>query len=161
MIGRVFTDWGKVPDLRRAHGMCSPNLDQLRAALTRRWRMKPLGCYGARNIAGTAVPSTHSWGAAIDLGYDPDQRDVVEHDVIAYLIAWSGEWNLSALHDYRGCRIWRAGRTADESEACTLWWKAQKRSGHGMGQSWANWLHLETTEAGWSDDRWEAERGIR
>jgi hypothetical protein len=107
------------------------------------------------------VPSVHSWGAAIDLGYPPELRPVVETDVMAYLIAWSDEWNLSAIHDYVGSRIWRAGRTADEADCCTLWWKAQKRSAGGMGHSWANWLHLEVTEAGWDDDRTEQERGIR
>lgn len=161
MIGTDFTSWASVPDARSRFTRCSPNLDQLRAAMTRRWRMKSLGCYGPRPIAGTSVPSNHSYGAAVDMGYDPAQRELVEHEVLAYLIAWSDEWHLGAIHDYRASRIWRAGRTADEGECCTLWWKAQRRASSGMGQSWANWLHLETTEAGWDDDRWESERGIR
>lgn len=161
MIGTDYTTWSSVPDVRARFTRCSPNLDALRDTMRRRWQMKSLGCYGPRPIAGTSVPSNHSYGAAIDMGYEPEQRRQVETDVLAYLIAWSDEWHLGAIHDYRASRIWRAGRTRNESDACSLWWRAQKRAASGMGQSWANWLHLETTLDGWDDDRLEGERGIR
>jgi hypothetical protein len=152
VIGREFTDWQapKHPD----HASCSPNLRALLDELRRRWPFFVNdGCFGARPIRGSqVVPSSHTYGAAIDVAYPSDVDDVVAREVAPWLVARSFETNVDAIHDYRRCRIWRAGRTALESDACSSWWKAQRPSPvTGMGQPWAHHLHQEVTAAGWAD----------
>lgn len=140
-------------------GRCSPALVALRNDLEVRWLTTNLGCYGPRPIRGATAPSTHSWGAAIDLGLalsPPQARE----EICAYLVAWSAEWGVQAVHDYLGCRIWRAGRTPNAADACTLWWRAQRRSTNGMGQPWANWLHIEVLADRWSNGQSAQQRGI-
>lgn len=141
---------------------CSPNLNAVLLELQRRWpSFTNLGCYGRRPIRGsTTVPSTHSWGAAVDVGYPPEADPMVAAEVCGFLVGRSGEMHISAVHDYRRSRIWHAGRTPDVDDACASWWKAQRPSSStGMGQPWCNHLHLEVTEPGWWDatpvqDRW-------
>jgi hypothetical protein len=133
---------------------CSPNLMLVLLELQRRWPwMSNDGCYGKRPIRGsTSVPSTHSYGAAIDVSYPPANDDVIASQVVGFLVGRSEELGLDAVHDYRRCRIWRAGRTASTADACSLWWKAQRPDPvTGMGQTWANHLHLETAPSRWSD----------
>jgi hypothetical protein len=142
---------------------CSPNLRCVQNILTTRWPFfTDLGCSGARPIRGSAtVPSTHTYGAALDLGYDASDDPVVGSDVAAFLVGWSLELGVQMIGDYRRCRIWRAGRTPHLEDACTGWWKAQRPSGTtGMGQVWANHLHIETTPAMWSTFENEEQRGI-
>lgn len=116
--------------------------------------MVNMGCYGARPIRGSdTIPSSHTFGAAIDVGYPAEQDDAIAAQVAPWIVARSFEANIDAIHDYRRCRIWRAGRTSSIDEACTEWWKAQRPSKvTGMGQVWANHLHLEVTADGWGDD---------
>lgn len=143
---------------------CSPNLKAIQRELNVRWKASNMGCYGSRPIRGsTTVPSTHSWGAAIDVGFTPAQYDAGDvANMCGFLVGWSQELGLSALHDYRGCRIWHAGRTSSLDDACSSWWKAQRASSvTGMGQKWANHLHLEVTPASWGDARGLAERGVQ
>lgn len=84
----------------------------------------------------------------------------VREQLIGYLVGWSAEWGISAIHDYVGQRIWRAGRTPDVTEACSGWWRAQKPDASGMGQAWAKWVHVEVSERAWGDVRPERDRGI-
>lgn len=152
MIGTVFTDW-QLPSAP-SHASCSPNLRSMLDELRRRWPwFVNDGCYGVRPIRGsTTIRSSHSSGAAIDVAYPADMDALIATDVAPWIVARSYETNIDAIHDYRRCRIWRAGRTADVSGACDSWWKAQRPSPiTGMGQSWANHLHLEVTAAGWAD----------
>lgn len=152
MIGDRFFDW-QAPHPPE-HTSCSPNLRSLLDELRRRWPwMTNEGCYGARPIRGsTVIPSSHSWGAAIDVGYPPENDPQVAAEVAPWLVARSFEANVDAIHDYRRCRIWRAGRTPATSDACSTWWRAQRSSSAtGMGQTWANHLHLEVTADGWAD----------
>lgn len=116
--------------------------------------MTDLGCFATRPIRGsTTVPSTHSFGAALDLGYPPGEDEVIGSHVAGFLVAWSDELGVDAIHDYRRCRIWHAGRTPVLDEACTLWWRAQRRNRvTGMGQSWANHLHIEVHPLRWGDE---------
>lgn len=152
-IAHRFYDWsGGAPD--GLGGRCSPRLLLVRRELADRWPFfVNLGCFGKRPIRGsTTVPSTHSWGAALDLGYPPDEDPVIRDHVAGFLVAWSEELGLDLIGDYRRCRIWRAGRTPDMSDACTVWWKAQRPSSvTGMGQPWANHLHLEVHPSRWGD----------
>lgn len=159
-FGIESTNWQSIrPPSGR--NRCSPNLRVVLAEVIRRWpSMTDLGCYGARPIRGGSAPSSHSYGAAIDIGYPPSFDPTVAAQVLPFLVARSEELHLGALHDYRRCRIWHAGRTPDPRDACTAWWKAQRPStATGMGQSWCNHIHLEVTADGWSDqapihERW-------
>lgn len=160
-VGENFHDYQRSPDPTGIGGRCSPGLIQLSTALKRRWDMRSLGCYGVRPIRGGSSPSSHSTGSAVDLSFLPERRAQMDVQVLGYLIAWSNEWGIQAVHDYRGQRIWRAGRTGNIADCCSLWWKAQRKSSNGMGQSWANWYHIEVHPDRWGDVRTESERSIQ
>jgi hypothetical protein len=118
-----------------------------------------LGCFGPRAIRGGELPSTHSYGAAVDVNYG--DAHAPEHvQLCGYLVAWSEEWGIQAIHDYVECRIWRAGRTTNPAEACSKWWRAQRPDSNGMGSEWAHWLHVEVRPDRWADYRTEAQRNI-
>jgi len=155
-----FVNWGASTIPLATHQGCSPALHQLRRHLAEVHRMYFLGCAVGRPIRGGSLPSAHSWGAALDMGYAGTQREQVARELVVELVAYSSEWGLQAIHDYVGSRIWRAGRTPDESEACTKWWKAQKPDGNGMGSPGSRWLHLEVTPEGWNDSRSARQRGV-
>lgn len=148
-----------------AHGgKCSPNLLSLQQTMAEKYPslFVGLGCWGVRAIRGGIAPSTHTFGAAIDFGYRASADPVQVADIaIPFMIAWSKELGIQAIHDYRRCRIWRAGRTHHLEDACSLWWRAQRRSGiTGMGQVWANHLHVETPPEEWSNALGWRDRGI-
>jgi hypothetical protein len=153
MIQAHFDDWQTEPP-PAAHSASSPNLLLVLGELQRRWPFFfNLGCYGVRPVRGGTVPSSHCYGAAIDCGYTTDDDPLIASLVAPWLVARSGELHVDAIHDYRRSRIWRAERTPDAGEACTTWWKAQRPdTSTGMGQSWANHLHLECTVLGWADE---------
>lgn len=159
-INQVFHNYQQSPPPAEVGGRCSPALRQLEVALHSRWQTHQLGCYGPRPISGGTLPSSHSYGAAADVGYDRSTIVDPLPQLCAYLIAWSNEWQIQAVHDYVGCRIWRAGRTRNPADACTTWWRAQRPDGNGMGKAWARWLHIEVTPSGWFDGRSELDRGV-
>ena len=152
MFATKFDNWQASPAPGR-HSTCSPNLRALLHYCANNWPgITSLGCFGVRAVRGGDSPSSHSNGAAIDLGYPAGMLPMIRNEVIPFLIARSDELHVQAVHDYRSGRIWRAGRTPHTEDACGAWWKAQKHSiATGMGQPWANHLHVETTEAGWTD----------
>lgn len=168
----TFDNWQTNPPAH--HGTCSANLRLVAAELQRRFGVHAnhelagarlitnLGCYGRRPVRGGGAISSHSYGAAIDVGYPADlDVEVVQGQMIPFLVAWSLELHVQAIHDYRRCRIWRAGRTPHEGDACDGWWKAQRRDATtGMGQPWANHLHIETSGHGWPDATPIADRGV-
>lgn len=158
-IATAFHDYQHKPVTQCIGGKCSPALLSLRLELEKRWHVTSLGCYGPRSVRGSTSPSTHTWGAAIDLSYGVlGQREVA--NMCGFLVAWSSEWGVQAIHDYRAARIWRAGRTTNPADACSLWWRAQRRDSSGMGQLWATWLHIEVHPDRWSDGRSALDRGI-
>lgn len=140
--------------------VCSPALVSLRNEVREKYGLVSLGCHGVRPVRGGTAPSVHSWGAAIDLSYRGLGRAGIVGDVLPWLVGWSGEWGIQAIHDYVGSRIWHAGRTATTDDACDRWWRAQRRDASGMGQSWGDWLHVEVHPNGWGDGRSAAERGV-
>ena len=153
MIGTEYTDWQQLGN-PEGHHSCSPNLVLVLGELQRRWPgMSNMGCYGVRMIRGSTVtPSSHGYGAAIDVGYLPAADPLVAEMVAPWLVARSDELHIGAIHDYRRSRIWHAGRTAEMGDACSVWWRAQRPSNAtGMGAVWANHLHLEVTREGWDD----------
>jgi hypothetical protein len=76
-------------------------------------------------------------------------RLVLENDVLPWLIAHSSELNIQAIHDYAGGRIWRSNRGDGQG----AYWKPQPTDSGGMGQAWAQWIHIEVHEDGWADAR--------
>ena len=160
MIGHRFDDWAAIGAGPTVWNRCSPNLGRIREVLTASHGYHSLGCYARRPIRTGEKPSTHSYGAAIDLAYVPEERDELLEVVIVWLVAFSFELELQAIHDYRGSRIWRAGRTPREMDACEGWWKAQRTDSGGMGQPWASWIHLETTKGGWGNATPVLDRGV-
>lgn len=129
---------------------CSPNLTTLKNHLISVWGGKSLGCHVDRNIVGGSRVSTHSYGAALDWSYGGN-RVKTTIVTIPWLIQNSAELGIDAIHDYVGDRIWRAGRTSDIRDAHSLWWKDQNGAGSQMGESWATWLHIETTKDSFSN----------
>lgn len=128
---------GKPPYNREA-----PNLQQLRYYLVDTVGGQPVGIYGVRPVRGGASPSTHAYGAALDWRYQNVSNTDKWHDVanplavIEWLIANYAVLGVQMIVDYVRCRVWKADRLA---------WKQQTPSTHGMGQRWAQWLHIETT----------------
>jgi len=57
------------------------------------------------------------------------------------------------IHDYVGCRIWKAKRAGDANGG-----RKTQPEGQQMGKPWALWLHIEAGEWGWSDGRQVVER---
>jgi hypothetical protein len=76
-------------------------------------------------------------------------RLVLENDVLPWLIDNSEQLNLQAIHDYAGGRIWRSNR----GDGLGAYWKPQPADSGGMGQPWAQWIHLEVHADGWADAR--------
>lgn len=150
-INTVWYDWARsgIDPLSPAWNSCSPNLGQVRGYLDAEvGRGDNLGCHGDRPIRDGVAPSTHSWGAAQDWRYPLGLKE----RALEILIAYSKELHIQQIHDYVGCRIWRAGRTPNIEDAYTLWWRPQTPNpNNGMGQAWATYLHIETTRAGYHD----------
>lgn len=154
-VAQEFYNWVlHQPEQDPTYDRCSPNLIALRYETTRLFHMTDNGCYVERDIRGGSSPSAHSHGAANDRNYP--NRDLAIQQIIPWLIANSHELGLQAIHDYFGCRIWRAGRIGDPY---TDWWRAQTPSSKtGMGQSWALYFHLETNRTQWGNSTPIAER---
>lgn len=156
-IARAFFDYQREVPTGRFQS-CAPGLVSLHRALSERFDMNSLGCFGVRPIRLGEFPSTHSYGAAIDLSYRAAGRSAALEQIVPYLIGWSAEWGIQAVHDYVGSRIWRAARTPDVSEACDRWWRAQRPDSAGMGQPWADYFHIEIHPTRWADNRTEFQR---
>lgn len=161
MFGTSFDNWQAFPP-PATHNSCSPNLLCILIDLQNRWPgLTNLGCFQQRPVRGGTAPSSHWFGAALDVGFPPGMNTVIRDQVCPFLVARSLELNLQAIHDYRRSRIWRAGRTPNEADACSAWWRIQRGSSiTGMGQAWCNHLHLEVTASGWAYDtpveyRWD------
>lgn len=145
-----FTNWQAKGDA--AHDLfptCSPNLVLIGAELKARYGTANLGCKGVRtNRAGTS-DSTHSFGAAKDESFRlvpaTDKRRVML-EAIEWLKQNSKELGIQAIHDYLGSRIWRSNRDAN---VYPDGWKIQAKDASGMGQTWADWIHVEVHERGW------------
>lgn len=152
-INTQFHNWQQhLPPDDPRFNRCSPNLSLLGTYLGKRFGMTDLGCYGERDVRGGELPSSHSHGAAIDRRYGDGKRVLALTQIIPFLINWSKELHVQAIHDYFGCRIWRAGRTPNTSDAHSDWWRPQTPNpATGMGQAWALYLHIETDLNGWSD----------
>jgi hypothetical protein len=158
-----FYNWQQSPldPLVARWNVCSPNLIQIRDYLVRCWGGQNLGCHQDRSIVGGASKSSHSYGAALDWGWDVTAhrgpgRHTLDATILPFLINNSKELGVQALHDYQKSRIWRpmgfSGRPADGDG-----WKLQP-AGSQMGQDWARWIHVETHLDEWPEIRSVDER---
>lgn len=129
---------------------CSPDLRLIVDSLLANHGGQDLGCYGPMPVGATYIRS-HYHGAAIDYRYaDPGPGlDVGQNVILPFLIDFSDELGIEAIHDYYNRRIWRCARTPNAADAHTLWWKEQPIDDH-MGQAWAKYFHLEVTKEQWA-----------
>lgn len=149
---RSGLDWDAPP-----YEQDSPNLRALLRFLDEQFGQGlNLGIHYDRSIrAGTTI-STHAYGAAADWRYENPGpgRAVLLADILPFLINWSKELGISAIHDYVGNRVWHAGRTPNVADAHGAWWRTQTGSSDpNMGKPWAQWIHIEVHRDAWADGR--------
>jgi hypothetical protein len=117
----------------------SPNLVGLCDWLIKRWGGTKVGLYQRRPVRGGEVPSSHTFGAAVDWRYRL-RKDAEE--VMKVLVRHHDKLGVQVIIDYVGCRQWIVGSG----------WKPLKPSKvKGFGESWAKWLHIETTRKAWNN----------
>jgi hypothetical protein len=117
----------------------SPNLLGLTDWLIKRWGGTKIGLYQRRPVRGGSVPSSHTFGAAVDWRYRL-RKDAEE--VMKVLVRHHDKLGVQVIIDYVGCRQWIVGSG----------WKPLKPSKvKGFGEPWAKWLHIETTKADWNN----------
>lgn len=116
----------------------SPNLVELCDWLIKRWGGTKIGLFQKRPVRGGDVPSSHTFGAALDWRYRL-RKDAEE--VMKTLVRHNAKLGIQVIIDYVGCRQWIVG----------VGWKPLKpNSVKGFGEPWAKWLHIETTKESWS-----------
>lgn len=112
-----------------------------------------------RPVRGGTAVSSHR-GAAFDWRYNNPGpgRDYMLTRVLPFLLNFSYELNIQQVHDYWGCRVWKASRVVGGNP--DTGWLHQTPGSHSgmMGQSWAAWLHIEAGTWGWYDGRSVTER---
>ncbi len=156
-----FTSWQAKANASKLtkYNYLSPNLESIRNHLATNFGGTDIGGYLVRNIRGGGFLSSHAFGAAQDISFREAGRDRM-HAAIAFLVANSAELGVQAIHDYSGPGltgnddrgyIWRTSRSSASDEK--IGWKKQRRSSGGMGQTWADWIHVEVCEPAWFDGR--------
>lgn len=128
------SDWNQAP-----FNDCSPNLVQINHYLSQTFGGHSLGCHNDRVIAGSSSMSSHAWGAALDFLPDGGSAEALS-SVAPFLIQWSHELSINAIHDYVHQLIWKPGPQ-------TGWVHAS------IGSQGGQWLHIETSPSGWADAR--------
>lgn len=154
----AFTDWARMPaDTLRRYNRSSPNLVAIRNDFRTRFPgVVSVGIYGVRDQRGAAgTPSVHSWGSAMNLSYRGPGRAMADA-AIAFLLEHHQALGVQAIHDYMRGRIWRVFRPA--SAGGPGWKQQPSNPRNGMGQPWADWIHIEVNEGSWADGRSVAER---
>jgi len=133
----------------------APNANtQMRDYLVQRWGGMDLGGYGERSIREGTSLSTHAFDAARDWRYENPGPglNVLDTEIVPFLISTSKETGLQAIHHYRRCIIWRPPGTSGRPVGGDGW-KVQTSQKSGMGQAWALWIHLEFLPEAMSDPR--------
>lgn len=124
----------------------SPNLDAVCDEIGKLFGGYSLGGFYVRQVRGGGAWSSHAFGSARDWRIeDAGMRSLA----MAWLIQHYEKLGIQAIHDYFGCRIWRANRYPDQP--AETWWRAQTPKSTGMGQSWALYLHIETDPGNWGN----------
>lgn len=124
----------KSPD-ETSFSKASPNLEQLAAYLKRVYGLRNLGIYNKRPIRGGTSWSSHAYGAALDAGYL--NQDVLEAQILPWLIEQSKKLGIQRIHHYRKKQIWTAG-------------KGWENKSPGEGDAW---IHIEVHPDAWADAR--------
>lgn len=136
-----YYDWQKGTKVDRVRfRSASPNLVTIKDYLLKRYGGTNVGIVANRNQRGSDTISTHAFGAALDWRYG---TRVSAKKAMTDLVQNSKEWGVQMVVDYVGGVIWTPTRG---------WHKATPNE-HGMGQAWAQWLHIETTKSAWGDKR--------
>lgn len=117
----------------------SPNLVQLCEHLIKVYGGSKAGIYNRRSVRGGDVPSSHTFGAALDWRYESRTRAA---EAIKELVKNHEKYGVQVVVDYIGCRQWIAG---------SGWRDMKPSSKTGVGQTWAKWLHVETTRSAWGN----------
>lgn len=143
----TFYDWQGGLQPGSPYDRLSPNLALVRTDLGKRFGGYSLGGYGVRTVRGGTAWSSHAFGAAFDWRLDDA---AARGHAITWLVDNYVALGVQAVHDYVGCRIWRAGRYP--GQPTSTWWRPQQPSTTtGMGQAWAAWLHVETDRGNWGN----------
>lgn len=131
-------NWQKSTKLDRVRfgGKASPNIVAICDYLKTRWAGTKLGIVNKRNVRGGDVLSTHYFGAALDWRYPTRSAGM---SAMKWLVSNSKELGVQMVVDYVGSSIWTAKGG----------WRHQEPNKHGMGQSWAKFIHIETTKSMW------------
>jgi peptidoglycan hydrolase-like protein with peptidoglycan-binding domain len=140
-VASTFVSWQRGREPGAPFDGPSPNLQKLAAYMNERWKVKSLGIYSRRPVRGGTAWSTHAFGAAVDLGYDPKRHGgpglaVVETEILPWLISNSAELGIQRIHLYQRTRYWEAGRG----------W-IERSPGHGN-----DWIHVETHPNAWGNN---------
>ena len=135
-------NWQKATKIDRARfgGKASPNVEAYKDYLLKRYGGTSVGIVNKREVRGGGSLSTHYYGAALDWRY-PSRAVGVK--AMKDLVANSAQYGVQMIVDYVGGTIWTAKRG----------WHKAKPDSHGMGQSWAAWIHIETTKSMWGNNK--------
>jgi hypothetical protein len=132
------------PKLMNERGIDPPastpiGMKELRQYVMARWGGADLGILARppRPVRGGTTPSLHNWGMAWDWRWEgPGPGRAAADEVIEFCLAHSPVLGVQAVHDYVQCRYWKS----------YAGWRDGTPSGTtGMGQPWAQWLHIERT----------------
>jgi hypothetical protein len=137
-----YFNWQKATAVDRARfgGKPSPNVVAWKDYLLKRFGGTSVGIVNKREIRGGGSLSTHYYGAAIDWRYP---TRAVGKLAMKDLVNNSQEYGVQMIVDYVGSVIWTPKKG---------WHKATSK-GHGMGQAWAAWIHVETTKTDWANKK--------
>lgn len=135
-----YYNWQKATKLDKVRlgGHASPNIVALKDHLLKRYGGSSVGIVNKREVRGGGSPSSHYFGAAIDWRYP---TRAIALTSMKWLVANSQELGIQMIVDYVGCCTWTSKRG----------WHKSTPNGHGMGQAWAKWLHIETTKSQWAN----------
>lgn len=143
----LFTEWRNRTQWQAPpYNAPSPNLVAILDYLTVRWGGVSLGIKTKEPVKAGARPRAHHFGAALDWRWQyhsqfPNatfiSREVLETEVLPFLIEWSAELGIQAIHDRE--RIWRSKR----NNGVHGWQKYET--------GYTGWIHTETTPQSFSD----------
>lgn len=117
----------------------SPNLVELCDWLIKRWGGTKIGLFNKRPVRGGDLPSSHTFGAALDWRYTIRKN---ADEAMKMMVRHHGKLGIQVIIDYVGCRQWIVG---------SGWKPLKPNSVKGFGEPWAKWLHVETTKISWGD----------
>ena len=131
---------GTKVDRVRFGGKASPNVEAYKDYLLKRYGGTSVGIVNKRKVRGGGSLSTHYYGAALDWRY-PSRAVGVK--AMKDLVANSAQYGVQMIVDYVGGTVWTPKNG----------WRKSTSTSHGMNQSWASWIHIETTKSMWKNNK--------